>query len=43
LGENFDAALALRDLPQQFEPVGMAEGLGHRGELGKQRLLRALA
>jgi hypothetical protein len=34
---HFDAPLALRQLLQNFEPMGMGERLRHRGELGEQR------
>ena len=43
LGEDFDAALALGNLLQQFETVGMAKRLGDDGKLREQRLLRVLA
>ena len=38
LRQNFNAALALGELLQQFQPVGMAQRFRDRGELGEQRL-----
>jgi hypothetical protein len=42
LRENFNAALALRDLLQQFEPVGVPERLCDRGKLREECVLRIL-
>ena len=39
IGELFDAARSLGQEVEQLEPLGAAEDLAHRGELGEQRLL----
>jgi hypothetical protein len=38
---HFDAALALRQLLQNFQPMRVSERLGDRRELGEQRRFRA--
>ena len=40
LGQRLDAALALRQMLEQLEPVGMPQRPGDPGELGEDRLLR---
>jgi hypothetical protein len=41
LCNHFDAALALRQLLQNFEPMHMSQRFGDRGELREQRQFRA--
>ena len=41
LRQHLDAALALRQLLQELEPMGMRERFGDGGELGEQRQFRA--
>jgi hypothetical protein len=41
-GERVDAALALRELLDQLEPVSVAERLRDRGQLGEDTALGAL-
>ena len=42
-GEVFDAALALAEMFEQFEPMGMTERLGDLGETGEYALFRTEA
>jgi hypothetical protein len=37
-GKFFDAALALREVFQQFQPMRVTERLGHLSEAGEDRL-----
>ena len=41
--EVFDTALALAEMFQQFEPMGVAERLGDLGKTGKDTLFRTKA
>jgi hypothetical protein len=40
-GKFLDAAHALGDVLEQFQPVGVAERLGHFGEAGEYPLFRS--